>query len=188
MCEEKRFFVTFAQKFSMMKYFFRIFSLLLFCAVSLSCVDDEESAYGQEFLVDGDVLPSFVVETITGETISSEMLSERPCVLVFFHTGCGDCRRELPIINDLYEEFSSEVNFLCIARQQGADEVGSYWEEAKLSLPVAPQENRNIYNLFAERGIPRVYVCEAGGRISKRFTERVGKKKLRKAIEGVLNR
>ncbi len=172
----------------MMKYFIRIFSMLLFCAVSLSCGDDDEFTNGREFVVDGDVLPSFVVETLSGESVSSESLSERPCVLVFFHTGCGDCRRELPVINDLYEEFSSEVNFLCIARQQGADEVGSYWEEAKLSLPVAPQETRTIYNLFAERGIPRVYVCESGGRISARFTERVGKKKLRKAIEGVLNR
>ena len=146
-----------------MKHFLRLFSLLLLCVVSLSCVDDE-SMEGQEFRTVGDVLPEFSVVTLSGVTVTTESLCERPCVLVFFHTGCGDCR---------------------IARQQDAASVSSYWEQEGFTLPVSPQEDRSIYNLFAERGIPRVYVCEKGGRISAKFTERVGKKKLRKAIEKV---
>lgn len=170
----------------MMKHFLRLFSLLLLCLVSLSCVEDE-SMEGQEFRTVGDVLPEFSVVTLSGETVTSESLCERPCVLVFFHTGCGDCRRELPIINELYQKYSADVNFLCFSREQDAASVSSYWEQEGFTLPVAPQEDRSIYNLFAERGIPRVYVCEKGGRISAKFTERVGEKKLRKAIEKVKN-
>lgn len=168
-----------------MKRFFSLIVLSLASVVSFSCIDDENNASNGDILIDGNKLPEFSVVTMDGNEVSTSALKGMPCVIVFFNTGCGDCRRELPVVNRVYEEYGEWVNFLCIAREESAVTIKEFWEAKGLALPVAPQADRSVYNLFAERGIPRVYVCDADGLIVTMFTERVGYKKLRKAVESV---
>ncbi|MBR1652782.1 MAG: redoxin domain-containing protein [Alloprevotella sp.] len=169
-----------------MKRIFSSFVLLLTSLVALSCVDDNEIVASGDLLAVGDVLPPFSVVTTEGDVVTPETLAGRPCVIVFFNTGCGDCRRELPVVNRVFEEYAGQLGFICIARDEGTESVKAFWESQGLSLPVSPQTGRSVYDLFAERGIPRVYVCDAEGRIVTAFTERVGYRKLRKAVERML--
>lgn len=133
--------------------------LLSFLFAMTGCVTEEEPEALS--LQPGDRSPNFTVSLLDGSVISTSDLEGHKSMLVFFNTSCSDCRAELPIAQEVYDEIlssGSEVQILCIAREQSAESVASYWHENGLTLPVSPQDNREIYNLFATSVIPRIYI------------------------------
>lgn len=128
---------------------------------------DSGSAGGEDLVKVGDRLPSFSVEVVSGGErylFSTDRLSGRT-VIVFFNTGCSDCQRELPELNDYYLRHRDEEGFrmVAISREEPEADVKAYWEAHGLSIPYSPQTDRRIYNLFASVTIPRVYVCSPQG-------------------------
>ena len=155
--------------------------MLLFSFVPVRAIHRQ----GDEIVQVGDKLPRFSVVTTTGVQVSDSTLRGMPSVVVFFNTECGDCRKELPVLQKLYEEVGSDVSFLCIGRKEPVQQVADFWQAQALTLPCAPQPDRTIYELFARHTIPRVYISDASGVVRKVFVERVSERKLRRAIRKV---
>ena len=132
------------------------------CLILTACIRDNV-AYGEAGIAPGDTLPEFHVELNDGSELSTSDLRGKVSVLVFFHTGCPDCQQELPVIQALYERYrgNPSVGIYCISREESAGEIERYWEAHGLTLPYSAQEDRSVYNLFSEQGIPRVYVSGA---------------------------
>lgn len=149
-----------------------------------SCIADVENVTdGGELVKVGDALPEFTVRTSGGEEISSRSLRGRPAVIVFFSTECGDCRRELPILQRVYDDEKAAARFLCISRGQDEATVSAYWTAQSLTLPYSAQTDRKVYHLFATHTIPRIYLADSEGTVRKIFVEKAGEKALRQAIE-----
>lgn len=141
-----------------MKKIFTAIVMALFAAVS--CIYDDPD---QEFeLKPGDPVPDFTVLMSDGTVMTTEMLSEGPAVIMFFHTGCPDCQNTLPSVQRIYDEFKDKVQVVLISREQAYEEVKDYWTQKGYTLPFSPQQDRVIYNLFATSRVPRVYVCMDG--------------------------
>lgn len=142
--------------------------LLIICLFAGCVVDsDETPASSEERVKVGDRLPSFSVDVTDGDSsyvFSSERLTGRT-VIVFFHTSCSDCQRELPELNDYYLRHRDDPGFrmVAIAREESASEVAAFWFDYGLSIPYSPQPDRRVYNLFADMTIPRVYVSSPQG-------------------------
>lgn len=143
-------------KFGAMKLLKRYIGAALAVLALASCVRDPRPD-GPE-TAPGDLLPEFSVTMDDGSVLSTSALEGSVSVLVFFHTGCPDCREELPVVQRVYEEFGARIVLACISREQGAAEIEAYWRENGLSLPYSAQEDRAVYSLFAYSGVPRVYV------------------------------
>ena len=151
----------------MIKLIYTLF-ILLVCTTA-GCINDNEPQ-GPSLVV-GDSLPVFSVVMNNGEVVSTESLKGLIPVIVFFNTDCSDCRKELPVIQklwDLYKD-NAEVKILAIAREESASQIMSYWEENNLTLPWSAQENRDVYSLFATSVIPRIYIADKTGVITATF-------------------
>lgn len=153
---------------------FSFLNLFLFvlCTYALgSCVNEEEPKnIGVE---GGDRLPSFSVTLNDGQTVSNASLKGSIAVIEFFNTGCSDCRESFPVFQALWEEYSDnpEVKVFAIAREETKEEIEAYWTEHSLTIPFSPQPDRQIYNLFATVGIPRIYIANRDGIIRFVFTD-----------------
>lgn len=132
------------------------------------CVKDDVN-YDSKVKV-GDRLPAFSVVTDGGEHVSNDSLKGAPAAVMFFHTGCPDCRRELPVVQEL-SVLVPELGVLCIARSEGAAEIAAYWEANSLTLSYSAQEGDGVYRLFADAGIPRLYLTDAAGTVVAEFCE-----------------
>lgn len=146
-----------------MKTLLRILMATIALAVATSCIDDNDDAEGGA-IATGDTLPTFTAEMHDGTTVTTADLAGHRSVTVFFNTGCPDCRRELPEIEDAYRRCTatgSDVQFICIARDEDAASIVDYWQREGLTLPFSPQNGRALYSLFARTGIPRIYVADA---------------------------
>ncbi|MDE6258676.1 MAG: TlpA family protein disulfide reductase [Muribaculaceae bacterium] len=140
-----------------MNRFLSLFSLL-FIFLS-SCINDDEPEVTS--LAPGDSCPEFTIEINDGEILSSSDLKGRESVIVFFNTGCGDCRRELPEIQKAYDEIQKrnlDIPIICISREEDKESVERFWEANSLTLPYSAQTDRRVYNLFASSVIPRIYI------------------------------
>lgn len=131
----------------------------------LACVNEDEPKGGNVSI--NDKLPQFSVNMSNGETFTNQSLIGKVGVIVFFNTNCPDCQEELPVIQELWEKYEEDDNVLIlpISREEGEKEISNYWTLNNLTLPFSPQENRNIYSLFATSGIPRIYISDKEGRV-----------------------
>ncbi len=153
-----------------------------------SCLGDPENASpsGSDIVRVGQSVPSFVVSLSDGTTFSSSQMGEKPACIVFFNTACSDCQRELPIVQSMYEEFSSNVRFVCISRAEEEASIQSYWTNHNLSIPYSAQADRSVYNLFALSTIPRLYIVNSSGKIVNAYATKVSEKELRSALENIV--
>lgn len=161
--------------------------MALACIMALTCggcvTDDEPKGASLEV---GDILPPFsvtmnyVTQSSSGSisigstsTVSTTSLAGKISVIVFFNTGCGDCQKELPVVQELWNEFSYNpfVEIFTIARDENEKDILNYWQKNGLTLPFSPQPNRDVYELFASSGIPRIYIADTRGEITAIFTD-----------------
>lgn len=123
----------------------------------------KENPRGADLKV-GDTLPDFEVVMSDGAVVTDDVLKESLSVVMFFSTVCKDCRQTLPQMQKIYDEYASKgVRFALVSRAESEASIISFWEENGLVMPYSAQNDRNVYELFAREGIPRVYVCEKGG-------------------------
>ena len=139
-------------------------------AMPCSCIDEEEPT--EEVVTVGQRLPDFEVTTNDGTSVTGDMLRSTPSVVMFFHTSCPDCQQTLPRIQRLHDTHAGKgVRFALISREDGEASVASYWEEHRLTMPYSAQDDRSVYELFAYRRVPRVYVSDATGTVRYIFTD-----------------
>ena len=132
-----------------------------------SCIKDREPAGAD--LKPGDTLPEFSVTLYDGSTISNASLEGSISCIMFFHTGCPDCKAAIPEVQKLSESgiaMEKNVKFVCISREESRDEIKTFWDANKITLPFSAQEDRSVYNKFATTGVPRIYISDRNCRIT----------------------
>ena len=150
-----------------------LYILLLVGAMAImgftSCVTEHEPK--NSGVSEGDPLPQFSVTLNDGRTVSRASLRGKMVLIELFNTGCPDCRRSLPIVNELYENMKDiqGIEIMAIARSEEDPELENYWRENGFTLPYSPQSDRYVYDLFASTGIPRIYIADAQGIIIASF-------------------
>ena len=145
----------------MKKFYISLLAAGLF--VTQGCINDEPQK-GAALGV-GDPLPPFSVAMSNGENFSTQSFIGKIGVIVFFNTGCKDCRQELPEIEKLWQEYKDNESVLIIpiAREESEREIKNYWEANDFKMPFSPQENREVYSLFATSIIPRIFISNHQG-------------------------
>lgn len=145
---------------------------LLFVVMVLPCSCIEEDEFVEDVVSVGDVLPEFSVVMNDGRIVTGAMLCTSPSVVMFFHTSCPDCQQMLPRVQRLYDEYASRgVPFVLVSRDEESTFVFAYWTKNGLSMPYSAQTDSRVYELFARRGVPRIYVSDATGVVRHIFTD-----------------
>ena len=149
-----------------MKRLIVIFSLI---GILTACINDDNT--GADVKV-GDSLPSFEVVMNDGSVMTDAELRGNISLLMFFHPSCPDCQQALPIVQTIYDEYTTKgVVFSLISRECGNDEVSVFWEKNGLKMPYSAQTDRSIYELFASSLIPRIYISDENGTVRYIFTD-----------------
>ena len=112
----------------------------------------------------GDALPEFSVTLSDGTAVGTAGLKGAVSVVTFFTATCPDCKFTLPHVQKAYDAFAPKgVRFVNISREVGAAKMAELWQELGLTMPYSAQDDRSVYDLFAEKVIPRVYISDAQG-------------------------
>ena len=137
--------------------------LLLSPALFSTCVKDKDKPEEMENYINvGDKLPEFTVKNTDGDELKSQDFTGRITLLVFFMTTCPDCQRELPKIEQIWENLKENPDFrlVTIARAEKAEVISQFWEKHQFKMPFYLDPDRQVFSLFANNTIPRVYLID----------------------------
>ena len=147
----------------------KILLILSGLLVVAGCIKEEQR--GSDLKV-GDMIPDFEVVMNDGRVVTDDDLKESASVVMFFHTSCRDCQQTLPVMQRIYDEYASEsLQIVLISREEGEESIYTYWIKNCLEMPYSAQNDRKVYEMFAQSRIPRIYICEKGGIIRYIFTD-----------------
>ena len=148
---------------------------LVLCTLMLSLIscmhDDVEPADSTMLVKVGDQVPSFILTSSDGKELTSSSLSGHVYILNFFDTGCPDCQKEFPVMQQVYDKYEGNVPILNVPRSQTKEEVNVYWEEAGFTMPFYIPQDKNLYYKFATKTIPRTYIVNAGGKVVAAYSD-----------------
>jgi len=121
----------------------------------------------------GDRVPSFELKLLgDGETVTDESLRGSYYLIYFWSTSCGICHREMPVLNDVYQEFKDD-NFNILSITGGSDhgEIREFLEEYNLTqwktalIDMDEDSLRKIQNAFDLRGVPHKVLVSPEGEV-----------------------
>jgi peroxiredoxin len=159
-----------------------VLALALFPPVTFA----DESAQTTRVKV-GQPAPDFSCRTLSGEELSLSREKGKVVVVNFFATWCGPCLEELPHLEkEVAQQFAARKDFklIVLGREHTASELEKFQKKQKLSLPLAPDPKREIYNRYAEKFIPRNFVVGEDGKV-KLASVGYAKEDFRKLVETI---
>jgi peroxiredoxin len=115
----------------------------------------------------GQTVPSFSCTTLDGKTINIRKLRNHAVLINFFATWCSACNLEMPLLeNEIWQKFrKTRLVVLAIGREHTKTELEKYRDEKKLTFWMAPDPQREIFQLFAKKNIPRNILIDHNGKI-----------------------
>ncbi len=148
-----------------------VFIMMVLLLFPCSCIEEEETSL-EDVVTRGMKLPDFAVVMNDGTTVTGATLRNTVSIVMFFHTECPDCQEALPRMQRLYDEYAQQgVTFALISREEEAASIAAYWAEQGFTMPYSPQPDRKVYELFAYKRVPRIYISECGGTVRYIFTD-----------------
>ena len=109
----------------------------LFVNVQAQVVLDFDETYAQELLKPGTPAPDFELQTPEGKTLKfSEFAKGKIVVLDFWASWCPDCRKDLPEIIRLYNQFHEiGVEFLGVSFDTDKEKWTDYIAKSGVPYP-----------------------------------------------------
>ncbi len=149
----------------MKKYLIAFLLIYPICSFSMSNKDNGDK---KTKLKKGAVAPNFNFD-INGQQVSFASYTKGKVVLLtFWATWCPYCLAELPHVqNEIWDLYKNNKDFvlLAFARNQTQSIVDSFKMAKGYTLPLLPDTNKTIYNLYAQQYIPRNYIIDRTGHI-----------------------
>lgn len=151
--------------------------ILLIIPALHACITEKRDVV-VNYVNENDPVPSFSVRTPHDANpvayTASDFIGKRS-LIVFFWTPCGDCRREMPKIHEVWEQFKNDGDFqlVAVSRGESAQTVADYWSDSGYSgMPYYLDPDRSAFAQFANNTVPRLYLIGREGLISHMEIER----------------
>ena len=118
---------------------------------------------------------------------TSEWIGKGPVVLNFWGTWCPPCRREIPDLVKLYEEFHPRgIEMIGLAVKDEPSDVGSYAMRAGMKWVMLMATDEAIQAYDVVNGIPTTIFLAPDGREITRFIGSRPYEEFRPAFEAIL--
>lgn len=91
----------------------------------------------------------FSLPRLGGGAISlSEYRDKRPVVLLFWATWCPNCRRNMPVLDGMYEKYGDRVEIIGIDLNEKESTVREFVDRNAIGFPIALDERGTVGNEY----------------------------------------
>lgn len=128
----------------------------------------EGDKQGGEFGVyPGDRAFDFQLKDLEGNTVKLSDYRGRVVVINFWQTTCGWCRKELPVLNQLYKTYKDgDLVVLAVNVGESREEVSEVVQKEGFLFPVVLDGNMEVAKRYLISGLPTSFIITRSGVIS----------------------
>jgi peroxiredoxin len=144
-----------------------ILPIILILGLSITgCAAESESAEAKV----GQPAPNFQLKNLDGESVSLKDLKGKPVLLNFWSTRCNPCVREMPFLQEIYDEWSSKgLILLAINIGDGPSAIKGFLQDHNLALPVLLDIEGTLAQRYNIIGIPTTFFIDTDGVIQEKI-------------------
>jgi thiol-disulfide isomerase/thioredoxin len=132
--------------------------------------------------------PEWTLYDLAGEALSSKELEGQVVLVDFWATWCGPCRRSIPHLIELYDEYKAQgVTIVGVSLdQKGPAVVTPFVEQYKINYPVVMGTGQVVADFGGVRGIPTAFIISQDGKIYRKIVGLRDKAAYEKDIKALL--
>lgn len=114
----------------------------------------------------GGPAPQFVLADPQGNARRLSDFQGQVVWVNFWATWCGPCRRELPAMQRLSDEFGDQgLVILAVNFEESADKALDFWDELGIDLPILLDSDGEVAGQYRVRGFPGHFFIDRDGTI-----------------------
>jgi peroxiredoxin len=107
----------------------------------------------------------FTLTELSGKPWTLKELRGQVVLVNFWATWCPPCRKEMPDLETLYQQFKDQ-NFVILAiSDEGAGKVKPFVAKQKVTYPILLDPGRKVHELFEVVGIPKTFIYDRDGKL-----------------------
>ena len=122
----------------------------------------------------------FTLTDLEGKTWSLQALHGKVVLVNFWATWCPPCRKEMPDLETLYQEFKDQGFLVLAISDEDISKVQPFIAEHRTTYPILLDPGHKVHQLFQIQGIPKSFVY---GRDGKLVTEAIDMRTRRQFLE-----
>lgn len=109
----------------------------------------------------GQQLPEFKMTSQDGKLIAISELYDKPMLVVEWASWCPHCQKQLPIVQQMYEKYGEQINFVLLNMNEPGKETKEsadrYIKEKGYTFPYYYDEDQSAADLLQVQTIPSMY-------------------------------
>ena len=126
--------------------------------------------------------PEFELESAAGETIALPRQHQGADLYFFWATWCPYCKRLIPHLQSIVDEYGDEVRVYAISIREDGDPV-AYVDKRGLEFTVLPEGGDPVAERYGVKGTPGLFIVDGDKRIRFDLSELMAPAD--KALEGL---
>ncbi|HTQ53657.1 MAG TPA: TlpA disulfide reductase family protein [Bryobacteraceae bacterium] len=107
----------------------------------------------------------FTLTDLTGKRWTLRDLRGQVVLVNFWATWCPPCRKEMPDLEALHQEFGPKGLVILAISDEEAAKVAPFIAEHKITYPILLDPGRKVNELFQVEGIPKSFVYDRSGNL-----------------------
>jgi peroxiredoxin len=108
---------------------------------------------------------NFTLTDLEGKSWTLRDLRGKVVVVNFWATWCPPCRKEMPDLNALYQQFKDQGLVILAISDEEVGKVSPFIAEHKISYPILLDPGRKVNEMFQVEGIPKSFVYDREGKL-----------------------
>ncbi len=107
----------------------------------------------------------FTLTDLEGKSWKLKDLQGKVVLVNFWATWCPPCRKEMPDLESLYEQFKGQGFVVLAISDEEAAKVSPFITERKITYPILLDPGRKVNSEFEMSGIPKSFVYDRSGKL-----------------------
>lgn len=163
-----------------MRSWLKIALLVVLAGIAALWLAPAEEATG---VAAGNAAPPLVLPDLSGREVNLASLRGRAVVVNYWATWCPPCKEEMPDLVETRKQLGDRcVEFLAVTEESSREDVLAEVARFQVPYPVLVDGDGVAARAWGVTGLPRTFVVDAEGRISRSFTGKVTRSRLEAAL------